>query len=84
VAQIVTDKSSLICNQVINKMDRTATIINAKGAYSGNQKQIVIVSFSIREYSTLINIVNQTDSKAFVTIYRAHETHGEGWTKNTV
>lgn len=84
VAQIVTDKSALICNQVINKMDRTATIIDAKGAYSGNQKQIVIVSFSIREYSTLINIVNQTDSKAFVTIYRAHETHGEGWTKNTI
>ena len=84
VAQIVTDKSALICNQVINKMDRTATIIDAKGAYSGNQKQIVIVSFSIREYSTLINIVNQTDSKAFVTVYRAHETHGEGWTQNTV
>ena len=81
VAQIVTDKSALICNQVINKMDRTATIIDAKGAYSGNQEQIVIVSFSIREYSTLINIVNQTDSKAFVTIYRAHETHGEGWTQ---
>ena len=84
VAQIVTDKSALICNQVINKMDRTATIIDAKGAYSGNQKQIVIVSFSIREYSTLINIVNQTDSKAFVTVYRAHETHGEGWTKNNI
>lgn len=80
VAQIVTDKSALICNQVINKMDRTATIVDAKGAYTGNQKQIVIVSFNIREYSTLINIVNQIDSKAFVTIYRAHETHGEGWT----
>jgi uncharacterized membrane-anchored protein YitT (DUF2179 family) len=84
VAQIVTDKSALICNQVINKMDRTATIIDAKGAYSGQQKQIVIVSFSIREYATLINIVNQTDSKAFVTVYRAHETHGEGWTQNNI
>ena len=84
VAQIVTDKSALICKQVINKMDRTATIIDAKGAYSGQQKQIVIVSFSIREYATLIHIVNQTDSKAFVTVYRAHETHGEGWTQNTV
>ena len=84
VAQIVTDKSALICNQVINKMDRTATIVDAKGAYTGSTKQIVIVSFSIREYSTLINIVNQTDSKAFVTVYRAHETHGEGWTKNAI
>ena len=84
VAQIVTDKPALICNQVINKMDRTATIVDAKGAYTGSTKQIVIVSFSIREYSTLINIVNQTDSKAFVTIYRAHETHGEGWTNNQI
>ena len=84
VAQIVTDKSELICKQVINKMDRTATILDAKGAYSGQQKQIVIVSFSIREYATLINIVNQTDSKAFVTVYRAHETHGEGWTQNNI
>jgi uncharacterized membrane-anchored protein YitT (DUF2179 family) len=80
VAHIVTDKADYISNQVIQRMDRTATIIDAKGAYSGANKKIVIVSFSIREYSTLISIVKAADSKSFMTIYRAHETHGEGWT----
>jgi uncharacterized membrane-anchored protein YitT (DUF2179 family) len=80
VAHIVTDKTDYISNQVIQQMDRTATIVDAKGAYSGANKKIVIVSFSIREYSTLISIVKAADSKSFMTIYRAHETHGEGWT----
>ena len=81
VAHIVTDKADYISNQVIQRMDRTATIVDAKGAYSGANKKIVIVSFSIREYSTLISIVKAADFKSFMTIYRAHETHGEGWTQ---
>ena len=79
VAHIVTEHADSICNQVIKRMDRTATIVEAKGAYSGANKTIVIVSFSIREYSTLMDIVKTTDAKSFMTIYRAHETHGEGW-----
>ncbi len=81
VAHIITDNSDAVSQRVIKEMDRTATIADVVGAYSKVGKKMVIVSCNIREYAMLMNIINQEDKKAFVTIFRAHETHGEGWTK---
>ena len=84
VAQIITDNSDAVSQRVIKEMDRTATIVDVVGAYSKTNKKMVIVSCNIREYAMLMNIVNKEDKKAFITIFKAHETHGEGWTKNTI
>jgi len=81
VAHIITDYTEGVSQSVIQSMDRTTTIVDVTGAYSGTKKKMVIVSFGIREYAMLINIINKSDPAAFVTIYKAHETHGEGWTK---
>lgn len=81
VAQIVSNKSEEICRGVIEVLDRTATIVDAVGAYSGEPKKMLIVSFSMREYSDLMFIINRADPQAFMTISRAHENHGEGWTQ---
>ncbi len=80
VVQIVSDKYENICRGVIERLDRTATVVDVMGAYSGKQKKMVIVSLSIREYSELVSIVNNEDPSAFMTVSRAHEMHGEGWT----
>lgn len=82
VAQIITDKYAEINEQVITKLKRTTTLTSITGGYSGKEKKMVMVTFSIREYAELINIINKSDGKAFITIYRAHEINGEGWTKN--
>lgn len=82
IAQIVSEKSEEICQGVIEKMDRTATIVDVMGGYSKEPKKMLIVSFSMREYSILMNIINSHDPKAFVTISRAHENRGEGWTRD--
>lgn len=80
VVQIVSDKYENICRGVIERLDRTATVVDVMGAYSGKPKKMVIVSLSIREYSELVSIVNNEDPGAFMTVSRAHEMHGEGWT----
>lgn len=81
IAQIVSDKYEEINHAIITKLDRTTTILEAKGGYSGMNKKVVMVSFTMRQYSTLINIVNIIDKTAFVSIHRAHEINGEGWTR---
>lgn len=81
LAQIVSNKSEEISRGVIEEMDRTATIVDAIGAYSKEPKKIIMVSFSIREYSELMSIINREDPNAFLTISRAYENHGEGWTQ---
>lgn len=80
MAHIVSDHPDEISTLVISKIDRTTTIYDAIGGYSGQNKKVIMVSFTINQYSELINIINQVDPKAFVTISRAHEINGEGWT----
>ncbi len=80
VAQIVSNKSDEISRGVIERLDRTTTIVDVTGGYSKEAKKMTIVSFSIREYSELMNIINREDPHAFLTISHAHEINGEGWT----
>lgn len=81
VAQIITENYETISRAVITDMNRTTTIINAVGGYSGKEHKMVMVSFTMRQYSELINVINKYDKNAFVTIHRAHEINGEGWTR---
>lgn len=81
VANIVTDQYEAISDHVIKTLDRTTTVIDAIGGYSGSPKKIVMVSFTVRQYSELMNIIYKSDKYAFVTISRAHEINGEGWTR---
>ena len=82
VAQIISDETEIISKGIIKQLDRTATIIDAVGAYSGAPKKMILVSFSMREYTDLMNIIHHADPNAFVTISRAYENHGEGWTSD--
>jgi uncharacterized membrane-anchored protein YitT (DUF2179 family) len=81
VAQIVSEEYEIISKGIIKQLDRTATVVDVVGAYSKEPKKMLIVSFSMREYSDLVSIINHADPSAFLTITRAYENHGEGWTK---
>ena len=80
IAQIVSDKYKEINEAVINRMQRTSTVIGATGGYSGQDKVMLIVTFSMNQYADFTAIVSQIDKNAFVTVHRAHEINGEGWT----
>jgi uncharacterized membrane-anchored protein YitT (DUF2179 family) len=81
VAQIVTERAEEINQGVIGLMERSTTILEATGGYSKRKKQMVTVSFSMRQYTLLMDIVCRIDPGAFVTVWRAHEIRGEGWTR---
>ncbi len=81
VAQIVTDQPDAINHAVIETMQRSTTILDAVGGYSRTSKKMLLVSFPMRQYARLIEVINDHDQNAFVTIHRAHEINGEGWTR---
>ena len=81
VAQIVTERAEEINQGVIDLMERSTTIFEATGGYSKRKKQMITVSFSMRQYTLLMDIVHRADPVAFVTVWRAHEIRGEGWTR---
>lgn len=81
VASIISDKYEEINRLVIERLDRTTTITAVTGGYSGEGKHLITVSFTMREYAELISIINKADKSAFVTVHRAYEINGEGWTR---
>ncbi len=81
VAQVVTSKSSEITADIIERIERTTTVIEAVGGYSGEGKQLVLISFTMNQYAEVMSIINRHDQRAFVTIHSAHEISGEGWTR---
>ncbi len=80
IAHVVSDKYEEINRAVIEKMSRTTTIVNAIGGYSGEGKKLVIITFAMRQYPVFTQIISNIDKNAFVTVHRAHEINGEGWT----
>ena len=80
VAHVVSDKYAEINDAVIHKMSRTTTIVDAVGGYSGENKKLVMISFNMRQYPAFTQIISTIDKNAFVTVHRAHEINGEGWT----
>ena len=84
VAHIITDKHEEINRQIIEKLDRTTTVVDVVGGYSGENKKMLMVSFSMNEYSELMSIITKSDREAFLTVNQAHEIHGEGWTKHDI
>ena len=80
VAFIVSSSSDEINKQIIERMDRTTTYIKSKGGYSQKEIDMLMVSFTMNEYSKLLSIVSIIDKNAFVTISRAHEINGKGFT----
>ena len=82
-AQIVSDKYEEINLAIRNEVRRTTTMISAMGGYSREPKTVLMVTFTMRQYAYLMNAVKRIDKTAFVSISRAHEINGEGFTYGT-
>ncbi len=81
-AQIVSDKFEEINLAIRDDVGRTTTMFVAFGGYSREGKTVLSVTFTVREYAKLMSVINRIDPKAFVSISRAHEINGEGFTFN--
>lgn len=80
-AQIISKSYDDINNEIINRLERTTTPVDVTGGYSKSPKKLIMVTFSFRQYSELLSIINRCDPTAFITVSKAHEINGEGWTR---
>ena len=83
MANIITDKFEEINAQIIERLDRTTTIVDARGGYTNEGKKVLLVSFDMSQYAQLLAIVGKIDPRAFVIVHRVHEVSGEGWMELT-
>ena len=81
IAYVVSDKFEQINEAVIRRLNRTTTIINTTGGFSGEEKVMLTVTFARSQYAEFTAILSEIDKNAFITVHGAHEIGGEGWTK---
>ncbi|MBR1584122.1 MAG: YitT family protein [Clostridia bacterium] len=76
---IITAHPNEIAHRILNELERGATLLQGTGAYSGEERTVVISVVTNAEVIPLKRIVRAEDAKAFVFITDTHETLGEGF-----
>ena len=80
VAYVISDKAEEINLAIRERLDRSTTFFGVVGGYSKEDKTMLMVSFTLRQYNEFNAILSLIDKDAFVTIHRAHEVSGKGFT----
>ena len=79
VAHIISDKCDELSKELIRVTDRSTTITEVTGGYSGKGKKMLMISYTIDNYADVNKAVTLIDKNAFMIITRAHQINGEGW-----
>lgn len=79
MATIVTGNPDEIASKVIYELDRTATLIPAKGAYSKADISVLLCTVRKSQFSKLKRIVYEADPNAFVMVTDTSEVLGLGF-----
>lgn len=68
-----------IKQRIMNELDITATVIQGKGAYSGHEREVLMVVMRKQMASRTEEIVKEEDRNAFMIVSSASEIFGEGY-----
>ena len=81
---IISSKWEEVSRFVQDELERGTTLIPAKGGFSGEDKVILRIVFSKREYNKIRAFIAKIDPKAFVTYTRTNAVFGEGFKSHKV
>ena len=76
---IISNKSDDISKAIMNELGRGVTLLEGKGAYTKQQKDIIFVVVGRNQEVSVKQIVRRIDSNAFITVNTVHEVLGEGF-----
>lgn len=76
---VVTSNATCICDFIQNDLQRGATIVNATGAFTGDDKYIILTVFSPSQAVKLRNFIKEHDPKAFLLVSNTSEIIGKGF-----
>jgi uncharacterized membrane-anchored protein YitT (DUF2179 family) len=78
---IVSRASREIAAQITSRLDRGATLLEGRGAYTGERREMLYVVVGRSEVVRLKNLVRRIDPGAFLSVAVASEVVGEGFAR---
>jgi uncharacterized membrane-anchored protein YitT (DUF2179 family) len=82
-AVVISDRSEEIAGQVMDRLERGVTAVDATGMYSGRTRKMLFCVVSRKELVILRDIVKRIDPRAFVIVDDVREVFGEGFIEET-
>ena len=79
LCHIISAQSSEIKGKIVETLNRGVTIIEGRGAYSGEEKQILLCVVKRQQIVEIKNIVKSIDTYAFVIVSNTRDVFGEGF-----
>ena len=79
-ATIISDKNEEIASEILDKLDRGATILNGRGSFTNQQRNVLYCGVGKNEIVRLKNVIISVDPHAFVAVSDVHDVLGEGFT----
>ena len=75
----ISSKTNEISKFIMEDIQRGCTILEGKGAFSGNSTHILYAVLGRKEFIKLKNYIKEVDKNAFITVSDAHEVLGNGF-----
>lgn len=77
---IITDTPEAVSQRILKDMDRGATMMKGKGAYTQGEKGVLLCVVERYEIMKVKRIVREVDPQSFMIVADVHEVYGEGFT----
>jgi uncharacterized membrane-anchored protein YitT (DUF2179 family) len=76
---IISNSPQLVLRSVTNKMSRGITVLEGRGGYTGDNKEVLYIVINRQEIVRLKNMINEIDEHAYVTVHHVQEVIGKGY-----
>lgn len=76
---IFSNKKPEISEKILKKLKNGATSFIGQGEYTQEEKEVLMVVSTEKDYKEIIKIVKEIDEKALITVQNIVETHGKGF-----
>ncbi len=76
---IISSKRDRITSRIMTELDAGATILNGKGAYTGQEREVLMAVLRMRSMPEARDIVREEDKNAFMIVTKATSVFGEGF-----
>ena len=82
MAYIISAQSAEITRRILD-LELGVTLLQGKGGYHGDDKQVILCAFKPSQIGTIKAHVTEVDPNAFIIVCEAHEIVGEGFGEYT-
>lgn len=76
---IISNRSEQIADKIMKDLDRGVTLLNGKGAFTGENKNVILCVVNRMQIPKIKNLIYEIDSRAFAIVYDVKEVLGEGF-----